>query len=486
MLKQGCKRLGELQERLYAQDQWSVLLIFQAMDAAGKDSTIKHVMSGVNPQGCEVHSFKAPSTEELDHDFLWRSARALPRRGHIGIFNRSYYEETLVVRVHQNILARQQLPGEVVTKNIWRERFEDISAWERYLSRQGVLVRKFFLHVSKEEQRQRFLERLEQPEKNWKFSPADVAERKHFAEYMNAYEDMIRHTATEPSPWYVVPADRKWFTRLVVSAAIIDAIQSLDPRYPEVDAKTRGEFKKLKAALEAEAKASTKKPAKVKKKVKRPVAPKPTGEGGPVPPKPTGEGGCAWPGSDELYIHYHDHEWGRPVADDRRLFEKICLEGFQSGLSWITILRKRDNFRRAFKDFEPAVVARFGARDVQRLLKDAGIVRHRGKIESTINNAKRALELVDETGSLAAYFWSWEPPANARPKRLTRAQLMKMSTTPQSIALSKDLKARGWTFVGPTTCYAFMQAMGLVNDHLEGCDVRDEIERLRSRFARPR
>jgi DNA-3-methyladenine glycosylase I len=231
--------------------------------------------------------------------------------------------------------------------------------------------------------------------------------------------------------------------------------------------------------------------------VKRPVAPRPSGEGGPLPPKPpseggpvapkpAGEGGCAWPGSDELYIHYHDHEWGRPVADDRRLFEKICLEGFQSGLSWITILRKRDNFRSAFKDFEPAVVARFGARDVQRLLKDAGIVRHRGKIESTINNAKRALELVEEKGSLAAYFWSWEPPAAARPKRLTRARLMKMSTTPQSIALSKDLKARGWTFVGPTTCYAFMQAMGLVNDHLEGCAVRDEIERARAKFARPR
>jgi PPK2 family polyphosphate:nucleotide phosphotransferase len=266
MLKQGCKRMADLQERLYAQDRWSVLLIFQAMDAAGKDGTIKHVMRGVNPQGCEVHSFKAPSSEELDHDFLWRSTRALPRRGHIGIFNRSYYEETLVVRVHQNILARQQLPGEVVSKNIWRERFEDISAWERYLSRQGVVVRKFFLHVSKEEQRRRFLERLDQPEKHWKFSAADVAERKHFAEYMNAYEDMIRHTATEPSPWYVVPADRKWFTRLVVSAAIIDAIQSLDPRYPEVDAETRGDFKKLKAALEAEARTSTKKPAKVKKK----------------------------------------------------------------------------------------------------------------------------------------------------------------------------------------------------------------------------
>ena len=266
MLKQGCKRMGELQERLFAQDRWSVLLIFQAMDAAGKDSTIKHVMSGVNPQGCDVHSFKAPSSEELDHDFLWRSARRLPRRGHIGIFNRSYYEETLVVRVHQNILARQQLPRELITKDLWRERFEDISAWERYLWRQGVLVRKFFLYVSKDEQRKRFLERLSEPEKHWKFSPADVGERAHFTEYMSAYEDTIRHTATEHAPWFVVPADRKWFTRLVVSAAIIDAIQSLDPRFPEVGPEKRSEFKKLKAALEADAKPAPKKSAKVKKR----------------------------------------------------------------------------------------------------------------------------------------------------------------------------------------------------------------------------
>jgi len=252
MLKQGRQRMTDLQERLYAQDRWSVLLIFQAMDAAGKDGTIKHVMSGVNPQGCEVHSFKAPSSEELDHDFLWRNSRALPRRGHIGIFNRSYYEETLVVRVHQNILGRQQLPAELVTKNIWRERFEDINAYERYLSRQGVLIRKFFLHVSKDEQRKRFLERLEKPEKNWKFSPADVGERAHFAAYMAAYEDMIRHTSTDVSPWFVVPADRKWFTRLVVSAVINDAIQSLDPRFPDVDPKVRAEFKKIKATLEAE------------------------------------------------------------------------------------------------------------------------------------------------------------------------------------------------------------------------------------------
>lgn len=195
---------------------------------------------------------------------------------------------------------------------------------------------------------------------------------------------------------------------------------------------------------------------------------------------------CAWPGSDELYVRYHDTEWGRPVTDDHRLFEKICLEGFQAGLSWITILRKRDNFRRAFAGFAPAVVARYGPRDIQRLLGDAGIVRHRGKIESTINNARRALELADEHGSLAAYFWSWEPPASARPRRLTPAVLMKMSTTPQSVALSKDLKKRGWTFVGPTTCYAFMQAMGLVNDHVEGCEIRAEIERLRPQFVRPR
>jgi DNA-3-methyladenine glycosylase I len=192
---------------------------------------------------------------------------------------------------------------------------------------------------------------------------------------------------------------------------------------------------------------------------------------------------CWWPGEDELYVRYHDQEWGRPVTDDRRLFEKICLEGFQSGLSWITILRKRDNFRKAFKDFDPAVVARFGARDVQRLLKDAGIVRHRGKIESTINNAKRALELIEDQGSLAAYFWSWEPDVKTRPKRIVRGDIL--STTERSIALSKDLKKRGWTFVGPTTCYAFMQAMGLVNDHVDDCYVRPEIERTRAKFTRP-
>ena len=269
MLKQGCKRMSDLQERLYAQDRWSLLVIFQAMDAAGKDGTIKHVMSGVNPQGTEVHSFRAPSSEELDHDFLWRTSRLLPRRGHIGIFNRSYYEETLVVRVHQNILARQQLPRELVTKNIWRERHEDINAFERYLTRQGVLVRKVFLHVSQDEQRERFLERLDKPEKHWKFSPADVGERAHFTEYMNAYEDMIRHTATEWAPWYVVPADRKWFSRLIVSAVIIDAIQSIDPRFPEVDAATRSEFHKVKAALEAEVPKSKKAKKAGKAKAKK-------------------------------------------------------------------------------------------------------------------------------------------------------------------------------------------------------------------------
>jgi DNA-3-methyladenine glycosylase I len=194
---------------------------------------------------------------------------------------------------------------------------------------------------------------------------------------------------------------------------------------------------------------------------------------------------CSWPGEDPLYIRYHDEEWGRPVTNDTRLFEKICLEGFQAGLSWITILRKRENFRRAFKDFDAETVARFGAKDVQRLLKDEGIIRHRGKIESTINNAKRALDLIDEKGSLAAYFWSWEPAAADRPPKLTREVLMKLATTPQSVAMSKDLKKRGWSFVGPTTSYAFMQAMGLVNDHVDGCHVRVEIERSRKKFTRP-
>src|SRR6266852_9257850 len=234
-LAAGIQALEHLQDMLYAQDSWAVLLIFQAMDAAGKDSTIKHVMSGVNPQGCEVTSFKAPSTDDLDHDYLWRCAKRLPARGHIRIFNRSYYEETLVVRVHPELLEKEKVPPELVTKNIWKERFKDIRAFERYLTRNGVVVRKFFLHVSKKEQKKRFLERLENPEKNWKFSAADVREREFWDDYMEAYEDMIRHTATEDAPWYVVPADNKWFTRVVVAAAVIEALASLNVHYPQLD-----------------------------------------------------------------------------------------------------------------------------------------------------------------------------------------------------------------------------------------------------------
>jgi len=233
-LTQGIEVLAELQDKLYAQDRWGVLLIFQAMDAAGKDGAIKHVMSGINPQGCQVTSFKTPSADELDHDFLWRCMKVLPNRGHIGIFNRSYYEETLVVRVHPDYLGKQKLPPKLVTKHIWQERFQDIRSFERYLSRNGILVRKFFLHVSKKEQKRRFLERIENPEKNWKFASSDVAERAHWDDYMAAYEDLIRNTATKESPWYVVPADNKWFTRVVVAAAVIDALASLDLAYPKV------------------------------------------------------------------------------------------------------------------------------------------------------------------------------------------------------------------------------------------------------------
>jgi PPK2 family polyphosphate:nucleotide phosphotransferase len=252
LVAHGVRELTALQERLYAQDKFSLLLIFQAMDAAGKDGTIKHVMSGVNPQGCEVHAFKAPSPEELDHDFLWRCARLLPRRGHIGIFNRSYYEEVLVVRVHPEMLARQQLPDALVTSRIWQERCKDIATWEAYLSRQGVVIRKFFLHVSKEEQRSRFLKRLEEPEKHWKFSLNDVHERKHFSDYMKAYEDMIRMTASRHAPWYVIPADQKWFARLAVSSAIVDALHEIDPEFPEVDGRLKREFRVAKAALLSE------------------------------------------------------------------------------------------------------------------------------------------------------------------------------------------------------------------------------------------
>jgi|SRR5579859_2287066 len=252
LLQQSIARVNDLQEKLYAQDQWAVLLIFQAMDAAGKDSTIKHVMSGVNPQGCQVFSFKQPSTEDLNHDFLWRTSRCLPERGHIGIFNRSYYEEVLVVRVHSEFLAKQHLPPELVTKNIWKERFEDIRNLEAYLTRNGVVIRKFFLNVSKEEQKRRFLKRLEEPEKNWKFSEADVRERQCWDDYMEAYEDMIRHTATPDCPWYVVPADHKWFTHLVVSSAIIETLASLKLTFPKVDPARRKELATARAKLEKE------------------------------------------------------------------------------------------------------------------------------------------------------------------------------------------------------------------------------------------
>lgn len=232
-LARGVGRISALQEMLYAQDRWGVLLIFQAMDAAGKDGAIEHVMSGVNPQGCQVFSFKAPSAEELDHDFLWRTSRCLPERGRIGIFNRSYYEETLVVRVHSPILAGQRLPQELVTKSIWDERLEDIAAFERYFARQGYLILKFFLHVSKEEQKRRFLARLDEPEKNWKFALGDVREREHWDVYMKSYEAAIRATAAPHAPWFVVPADHKWFTRLVVSETIAAAIEGLDLAWPK-------------------------------------------------------------------------------------------------------------------------------------------------------------------------------------------------------------------------------------------------------------
>ncbi len=231
----GIEALAELQDKLYAHDKWALCVLFQAMDAAGKDGTIKHVMSGVNPQGCQVFSFKAPSAEDLDHDYLWRCMKALPNRGHIGIFNRSYYEETLVIRVHPELLEKQKLPPRLVSKKIWKQRFEDIRNFEQYLTNNGIVVVKFFLHVSKKEQKRRFLARTEEPEKNWKFSRSDIAEREHWDDYQNAYEDMIRNTATEDCPWYVVPADNKWFTRVVVAAAIVDTLAGLDLAYPTVD-----------------------------------------------------------------------------------------------------------------------------------------------------------------------------------------------------------------------------------------------------------
>jgi len=248
-LQNSVQLLSDFQEKLYAQDRWAVLLIFQAMDAAGKDGAIKHVMSGINPEGCDVTSFKAPSKEELDHDYLWRAHKAIPPRGKIGIFNRSYYEEVLVVRVHQELLAAQQLPKELVDKDIWQQRYHDINNFEKYLTHNGVVVLKFFLHLSKGEQKRRFLERLEMPQKNWKFSMADIKERGYWKDYQNAYEEMIQNTASKHAPWHVIPADNKWFTRLAVAGAIIDQLHSMDLQFPEVDDDKKKELLQVRKAL---------------------------------------------------------------------------------------------------------------------------------------------------------------------------------------------------------------------------------------------
>jgi PPK2 family polyphosphate:nucleotide phosphotransferase len=252
MLAEGIEQLADLQERLYASDSWSVLIILQAMDAAGKDSVIKHVMSGLNPQGVEVHPFKQPSVEELDHNFLWRAARHLPERGRIGIFNRSFYEEVLVVRVHPELLEQQKLPASLNGKDVWQKRFEDIRAFERHLARNGTLVLKFFLHVSKEEQRKRFLERIDEPAKRWKFSMADVNERKLWDKYQGAYEDMIRNTSRPNAPWYVVPADHKWFTRMVIAGVLVRELRALDLDFPKIKGKALKELQKARKALKAE------------------------------------------------------------------------------------------------------------------------------------------------------------------------------------------------------------------------------------------
>lgn len=256
VLEKGIQHMAELQDKLYAQDAWAVLLIFQAMDAAGKDGAIKHVMSGLNPQGCQVYSFKAPSPQELDHDYLWRTNICIPERGRIGIFNRSYYEEVLVVRVHPDILKKQKIPANLVSGKIWEHRYEDICCFEKYLSRNGVVVRKFFLNLSRKEQKKRFLARLDHPDKNWKFSPADLAERERWDDYMDAYQDMIRNTATEYAPWYVVPADNKWFTRLVVAAAVVDTLEGLDLAYPEVTPEMQQRLNEARTELERRGKKS--------------------------------------------------------------------------------------------------------------------------------------------------------------------------------------------------------------------------------------
>jgi len=248
-LEEQVARTADLQEKLYAQDEWALLLIFQAMDAAGKDGAIKHVMSGVNPQGCEVSAFKTPSFQELQHDFLWRTTRQLPERGHIGIFNRSYYEEVLVVRVHSEALKNEKIPSSLMDKDIWDDRFEDIRSFERHMTRSGTVIRKFFLHLSRKEQKKRFLARLDEPEKNWKFSASDVHERKYWDDYQDAYEDMIRNTSTKHAPWFVVPADNKWFSRLVVSTVVVDALESLKLGYPKVSEAARKELQAAKEGL---------------------------------------------------------------------------------------------------------------------------------------------------------------------------------------------------------------------------------------------
>jgi PPK2 family polyphosphate:nucleotide phosphotransferase len=253
ILAQDIVRLEHLQELLYAQSHWAVLAIFQAMDAAGKDSAIKHVMSGINPQGCEVHAFKQPTPEELDHDFLWRAATRLPARGRIGIFNRSYYEEMLVVRVHPELLAKERLPPQLLKRHLWRKRFDDVNAFEQHLTKNGMVILKFFLNVSKEEQKRRFLERLETPAKRWKFSSSDITERALWPRYMQAYDDMIRSTSTPNAPWYVVPADHKSFTRLVVAAALVEALERLDLRFPKVGRAQLEEMQRIRTALESEA-----------------------------------------------------------------------------------------------------------------------------------------------------------------------------------------------------------------------------------------
>ena len=269
ILEANRKRLSDFQEKLYAQNRWSLLLIFQGMDAAGKDSAIKHMFEGVNPQGCEVHSFKQPTSQELEHDFMWRCVIALPERGRIGIFNRSYYEECLVTRVHPDLLVKEKIPSRLVTKNIWRERFEDISAVERYLARNGTVILKFFLNISKEEQRKRFLDRLDDPSKNWKFSMADVAERALWNRYQAVYQDIVRHTSTEVAPWHVVPADHKWFARVVIGSAIVSTLDTLNLRFPRADKASLQEFKQVRMALLEEGKGGAKKAAAAAKSAKQ-------------------------------------------------------------------------------------------------------------------------------------------------------------------------------------------------------------------------